>query len=168
MTDVWFQKTDFGGGGRTSAVGFSIGNKGYVGTGINGITHLKDFWEYDPSTNLWTQKTDFGGAGRYDAAGFSVGDKGYIGTGRISSGSYVKDFWEYDPSTNLWTPNADFGGAGRWDAVGFSIGENGYTGTGESSATYTKDFWGWCCGVIPVTTTACHRFTGGIRHRALQ
>src|SRR4249919_3048148 len=62
---------------RGSAVSFSIGNKGYIGTGDS----YNDFWEYDPATNVWTQKADFGGKGRDWATGFSIGNKGYIGTG---------------------------------------------------------------------------------------
>ena len=31
--DTWTQKADFGGTARDSAVGFSIGSKGYIGTG---------------------------------------------------------------------------------------------------------------------------------------
>jgi len=45
------QKPDFKGNARSSAVGFSIGNKGYIGTGFGGnfLYILQDFWEYDPS-----------------------------------------------------------------------------------------------------------------------
>ncbi|MDR3094058.1 MAG: hypothetical protein LBU62_05385, partial [Bacteroidales bacterium] len=38
------------GKGRYQAVGFSVGGKGYIGTGWNGDeTVMKDFWEYDPA-----------------------------------------------------------------------------------------------------------------------
>jgi len=80
MTDEWTRKADFGGTARDSAVGFSIGTKGYIGTGYGG-GYTKDFYEYDPSTNNWTRKADFGGTARYFAVGFSIGTKGYIGTG---------------------------------------------------------------------------------------
>ena len=80
VTNAWTQKADFGGGPREQAVGFSIGGKGYIGTGYNG-PYRQDFWEYDPATNTWTQKADFGGTARYGAVGFSIGSKGYIGTG---------------------------------------------------------------------------------------
>ncbi|MDO4462339.1 MAG: hypothetical protein Q4C30_07585 [Bacteroidia bacterium] len=33
---------------RNGAVAFALNGKGYVGTGYNGITYLKDFWEFDP------------------------------------------------------------------------------------------------------------------------
>jgi len=32
-TNVWVQKVNFGGDAREQAIGFSIGNKGYIGTG---------------------------------------------------------------------------------------------------------------------------------------
>src|SRR5258706_114127 len=101
--NTWTQKADFGGTARYDAVGFSIGSKGYIGTGEDGIYPYwkNDFWEYDPSTNTWIQKADFGGTARSNAVGFSIGSKGYIGTGSDGNYPYEKnDFWEYDPSTN--------------------------------------------------------------------
>ena len=79
--DTWTQKADFGGTARVwKPVGFSIGSKGYVGTGSDVNWQSKDFWEYDPSTNAWTQKADFGGPARGAAASFTIGSKGYVGT----------------------------------------------------------------------------------------
>ncbi len=144
----WTQKTDFPGISRSGAVGFSIGSKGYIGTGYDGSsfpgTDMKDFWEYDPGTNTWSQKADFGGTERNDAVGFSIGSKGYIGTGYITSlSSPTKDFWEYDPNANTWIRKADFNGTERCSAVGFSIGTKGYIGTGASTTNYLKDFWAY-------------------------
>ena len=128
---------------RHAAVGFSIGTKGYIGTGVNSV-YLKDFWEYDPSTDSWTQKADFGGIARFFAVGFSIGTKGYIGTGCNNSG-VLKDFWEYNPTSNKWTQKADFGGAARGAATGFSIGSLGYIGTGQGGiqGDNLQDFWGY-------------------------
>lgn len=136
--DKWTQKADFKGGTRMFATGFSIGNKGYIGTS----EFVNDFWEYDPETNLWTQKADFGGTLRNGAAGFSIGSKGYIGTG-LETYSYVplKDFWEYDPATNTWAQKADFAGDARWSATGFSVNGKGYIGTGQNLYAVLKDFW---------------------------
>src|SRR6266568_4087795 len=78
--DTWTQKADFAGTARYRAVGFSIGSKGYIGTGTATDGIKKDFWEYDPTANSWTQKADFGGVARYYSSGFSVSSKGYIGT----------------------------------------------------------------------------------------
>src|SRR5947208_15367534 len=75
--DTRTQKADLGGSERSSAVGFSIDSKGYIGTGQDCVSGgQRDFWEYDPVTNAWTQKADFGGTGRFEAVGFSIGSKG--------------------------------------------------------------------------------------------
>src|SRR4051812_25092276 len=75
----WMRKADFGGISRTGAVGFSIGMKGYIGTGSDDASAFyKDFWQYDPVSNTWTQKADFGGGVRGYAVGFSMGSKGFI------------------------------------------------------------------------------------------
>jgi len=138
IENTWTQKEGFGGGVRQNAVGFSIGSKGYIGTGYSNNVFYNDFWEYDPATGVWTQKANFGGTGRYYATGFSIGNKGYIGTG--SSNDLKRDFWEYDPVTNMWTQKKDFGGEARYAAVGFSMGGKGYIGTGVGHGLY-KDFW---------------------------
>jgi len=140
-SDTWVQKSDFGGTARDGAVGFSIGTKGYIGTGVyyDSTSHwVKDFWEYDPSNETWTQKADFGGTARSGAVGFSVEMKGYIGTG--ADNYYEDDFWEYDPSSDAWAQKASSGGTARLDAVGFSIGTKGYVGTGFYGS-FKKDFW---------------------------
>ena len=166
---IWTQKADFGGEARSDAVGFSIGNKGYIGTGRNYYgydIYYKDFWEYDPSTNTWTQKADFGGIARFGAVGFSIGNKAYIGTGYSSYSGFCGDFWEYNPSTNTWTRKADFGGEARAYAVGFSIGNKGYIGTGYSSYSgFCGDFWEY----DPSTNTWTQKadFGGGVRQSAV-
>jgi hypothetical protein len=133
----WVSKSGFGVIGRAYAVGFSINNKGYIGTGFDG-SFKADFWEYDPSLNVWTQKANFGGGARESAIGFSINNKGYIGTG--SDGNNLKsDFWEYDPNLNTWTQKRPFGI--RYIAVGFSIGDKGYLGTGYDGSVLKKDFW---------------------------
>jgi Abnormal spindle-like microcephaly-assoc'd, ASPM-SPD-2-Hydin len=165
--DTWTQKADFGGTARLSAVGFSIGSKGYIGTGFDlNLTHKKDFWEYDPAANTWTQKADFGGTARGEAVGFSIGSKGYIGTGSAGLFSEKKDFWEYDPTANTWTQKADFGGTARWGAVGFSIVSKGYIGTGDRSQfSWANDFWEY----DPAANTWTQKadFGGGARRQAV-
>jgi hypothetical protein len=144
ITNVWSQKANFGGGAgkaRELAVGFAIGNKGYVGTGKISGTLEKDFWEYDPTTNVWTQRKEFGGTARESAVGFSIGNKGYIGTGLDGANNRKNDFWEYDPATDSWTQKADFFPGARTSAVGFSIGGKGYIGTGLANDGRKKDFW---------------------------
>jgi hypothetical protein len=167
--DSWTQKTDVGGIARQNAVGFSIGTKGYIGTGedING-NYYNDFWEYDPAIDIWTQKANFGGTSRHSAVGFSIGDKGYIGTGQDAT-NYKNDFWEYDPVSNTWTQKASFGGIVRFQAVGFCIGTKGYVGTGWFSAPgqsgLLDDFWEY--DPSSDTWTQKADFGGGLRSNAV-
>jgi N-acetylneuraminic acid mutarotase len=141
---IWTKKADLPGVEREDAVGFSIGTKGYVGTGtLNGGGKLKDFWEWDQGTDTWTQKADFAGTHRKASSAFSIGTKGYIGAGNDSFG-YTNDFWEWDQNTNIWTQKASIPGQGRCAGVGFSIGTKGYIGLGYGwITTYLNDLWEW-------------------------
>ena len=141
-TDTWTRRTDFGGSARVAAAGFSIGSKGYVGTGASSVC-LNDFWEYNPANNAWTRKADFGGAARQSATSFSIGNYGYLGTGIFGevNPARCKDFWEYSVEHDTWTQKNDFGGMARSDATGFSVGMKGYIGCGNISGQQTNDLW---------------------------
>jgi N-acetylneuraminic acid mutarotase len=142
--NTWTQKTDFGGLARAYAVGFSIGSKGYIGSGGNDLntTWFKDFWEYDPALNIWTRKADCGGVSRKYAFAFSIGNKGYFGSGAdsASQGELLVDFYEYNPVSDIWTSKA-FTPPPRVRGVGFSIANKGYLGTGKKGNTFFNDFW---------------------------
>ncbi|MBL0046300.1 MAG: hypothetical protein IPP33_18475 [Flavobacteriales bacterium] len=140
--DDWSQELDFGGTPRAYAVSFSIGDKGYVGTGSNGAA-LADFWEFDPLTHAWSQKADFGGGPRERATGFVIGAKGYIGTGLTGINTNHDDFWGYDRTSNAWTEKAAFPGGIRQFAVGFSVGPKGYLGLGTASTLYPEDMYAY-------------------------
>src|ERR1051325_7304775 len=130
---TWTQKANVGSTGRWAAIGFSIGNRGYVTLGENqSSVFVTDLWEYNPSTNAWTQKANFPGPGRQLPASFSIGNKGYIGTG-WSGSAQLNDLWEYDPATNAWQQKANFPGSPRAQAVGLSIGNFGYIGLGKGA-----------------------------------
>lgn len=90
----WTQKTSFPGAPRYGAVGFSIGNKGYIGTGYDGNINYKDFYEFDPVSNSWVQKADFAGESRGYGVGFSISKNGYIGIGNNVNGP-ISNFWVY-------------------------------------------------------------------------
>ena len=133
--DTWQKKLPAGHPVR-SAVGFNIGNKGYIGTGysneelyMSGDYASNSFWEYNPVTNIWIQKANYPGGATGDATGFSIGNKGYIANGT--------DFWEYDPIGNNWNKKADFDGIITAGASGFNIGNKGYIVT----ANATNNFW---------------------------
>ena len=129
---TWTKKAAYPGIATLNAVGFSIGNKGYIGTGNNYPVYVQDFWEYDPVANSWTQKANFAGGERRSAVGFSIGNKGYIGGG--FDDSFKLDFWEYDPVANSWTKKANFPGNFLTDEISFSIDNKGYI-------TYFSEFW---------------------------
>ena len=166
---IWTLKAYFPGGSRRSAVGFCIGDKGYIGLGSpDQLNFYSDFWEYNPVSNTWTQKANFAGTGtgRHGSVGFSIGSKGYVGLGNTSlTGNYQNDFWEYDPDANTWTRVADFEGGARSPAVGFSIDNKGYVGTGNSGSVFRQDFWEY----DPPTNTWTQRpyFQGGTRSWAV-
>jgi hypothetical protein len=108
-SDTWAQKADVAGIGRSGAVGFSIADKGFIGTGYVNGGYSKDFWEYDPALNKWTRKEDLNGNARTEGIGIGTGTKGYIGTGVDISSTRKAEFWEYDPaneSTYLWSNGA--------------------------------------------------------------
>lgn len=131
---AWSQKANVGGGIRANGVAFTIGTKGYIGTGYTNSGANYDFWEYDPATDVWTQKADFAGYIRNQALGFSAGGKGYIGMGVMFS--MMNDFWEYDPSLNAWTQKANYPGQARTLSSTFTIGSKAYLALGYD-ASYT-------------------------------
>src|SRR5690606_21016931 len=62
---------------------FSVGGKGYVGTGYSfpARLYLDDFWEYNPVSDDWRQIADYLGGERGGASSFSIDDRGYVGSG---------------------------------------------------------------------------------------
>lgn len=130
-----------------NTAGFSIGDKGYIGTGFNGSAR-KDFYEYNPSTDQWTKKADFAGGGRYGAVSFVINGKGYIGSGiegTMANQAIYSDVWQYSPSSNTWEKVEEYPGEGKLDAVGNVVNEKAYIGTGDkrstSKITFETDFW---------------------------
>lgn len=141
----WVNRYSFNGVARSEAVGFTIGNKYYFGTGYDGTNRLNDFWEYDGTSGLWKKVKTFPGAARSGAVGFSVGSNGYVGTGLDDNGNRLQDFYEFTPGVNpgdsgTWVQKSNFGGSARQDATAFAINSKGYVATGYDG-TYLKDFW---------------------------
>lgn len=143
---TWVRKADLPGLGRTDALGFAIGNKGYIGIGdgYGAPPMLQDFWEYDPINDSWTQKADFPGGPRTTAVGFGISaiGKGYIGTGDDDDVSLYHDFWEYDQINDNWIQITDFPGGDRTDETGFSINGKGYVAIGSVGGNPNfKELW---------------------------
>jgi N-acetylneuraminic acid mutarotase len=135
-TNTWTQKANYPGSGPMDGIAFSIGTKGYIGTGAcNGIMYA-DLWEWDQGTNTWTQKANFPGAARYDECAF-------VGIGSSGGPPYFNDFYSYNPSTNTWTAIANYP-LNISARAAFSIGSkgyicNGWTGTSNLVSLYAYD-----------------------------
>lgn len=143
-SEQWIQRANFGGAARHRCVGFSIGNKGYIGGGhINSGSsyYHEDFWQYDPSSDSWTQIADFGGGKRYHSTAFTIGGIAYVGLGEDDADAYHNDFYRYIPEFNLWQPIASYPGNPRRGATSFVIDGWGYVGTGQSDFGYEDDFY---------------------------
>lgn len=154
--NVWTQKANLPAPGRSHAVGFSIGNKGYIATGCRTLNFgpsykfdslMRDVWEYNPAVNSWTKKADFAGRHRARAAAFVLNNKAYIGSGEdrpapIMSRDYpnrvTSDFWVFDPIANTWHQIADIP-MRRMNAIAFNNNTSGFVGMGFYNK-YTKPF----------------------------
>jgi N-acetylneuraminic acid mutarotase len=144
-TDTWKTLNNFGGSARYNAVGFAIGNKGYVGTGKDGSNYKGDLWEYEPSTDTWQEIVSYPGQKREEAVAFVIEGKAYICAGR-NNGSHNNDFWEFNPESKTWTNRKpddeedyydEFTSAvRRHGAVAFTMNGKAYitTGTGSSGS----------------------------------
>lgn len=145
-TDSWLRKANLPGVRRELLSYFVLGNKAYVGAGLQYGTSsvLQSFFCYDPVTDIWTPIADNPYPFAY-ATGFTANNKGYF------AGCYVSIpptfvcspmVIEYDPQVNLWAQKSNFVGDVRTDACAFNIGNNTYFGTGDpGNGGIYKDWW---------------------------
>lgn len=117
-SDTWTKKSSFPGDWRMQSVVFQIGQKIYLGTGIDprNNSYYEDFWEYDRNRDAWSRVANFPGGKRRAAFGFGYGTNGYVGEGinfDASRGEEVlaRDFWQYASSTNTWSKRSAYGSA---------------------------------------------------------
>lgn len=131
---------------RYGAVGFSVGNRGFVGGGEDkSLTGYKDFWEYLPGTDEWVKRPSLGGSKRWNAFVMVIDDYAYIGGGQ-DNGTFPQDFWKFDVTKvdggNPWISldaldqrdnlgNAQTEPKSRESAVTFIIGGKGYLVAGS-------------------------------------
>lgn len=152
----WTKKNNFPGPNRAFGVGFSIGQKGYNGLGINENEnkYLKDLWEYDQKSDSWLQKADFPGEGRINQTGTVMNGIAYVGLGNgFDTHENMKDFYKFDPFENSWSKIADYGGKARGLAVSFVSEGQLFVGGGmrypDASEgpsyyeVYINDCWGY-------------------------
>jgi|GEM_PF-46372 len=151
-------KVAAGGFARSNAVGFSIGNYGYVGTGSpdGGTTLLSDFWQFDPTAGKWgkwTRIAPFAGgyaaqplAPRYSALAFTIQGRGFVGGGTTFGKMNLKDFWEFVPGdgsflSGTWVQQPDIGGSKRANAFVMIIDDFAYVGGGSDNGQFVTDFF---------------------------
>lgn len=175
--NYWVKKSDFGsnaiGNGlkRERAVAFSIGDFGYVGTGVDtSETVLNDFWKYDPVLNAWSQVATLPGSVRRNASSFAIGDNGYVcaGINTVNSSDFgsqkLNDLWEYNAPTNNWTQKSGFPGGGIYFSTGFSLNSKGYLCGGKMGPNfYSNSLWEY----DPISDFWFSRpnFPGGVRYQ---
>ncbi len=145
----WDQKTSVPAPGRFWGLAFSIGDKGYAGTGRTGFNGQPqpDFWEYDPATDTWAQKADYPDGATEGATSFSVAGRGFAGFG-TSFIQFRSTFYEYLPFTNTWEQRASVpGGVGFSYSHGFAIDSTIYIGPENGTNKFyayniATDTWG--------------------------
>ncbi|MBL1280348.1 MAG: T9SS type A sorting domain-containing protein [Fluviicola sp.] len=176
--NFWTRKSNFGsdtttnGLKRERAVGFAIGNYGYIGTGIDTaeVVH-NDFWKYDPATDAWTQVATLPGSVRRNAFSFTIGNNGYVGTGinTVNSsdvGSQILgDLWQYNSLFNIWTQKTPFPTPGGiYFATAFSIDSKGYVCGGKMGPNfYSNKLWEYKESID--AWAELQNFPGGVRYK---
>jgi N-acetylneuraminic acid mutarotase len=164
----WSQKASMDGVARHRPFTFTIGQRGYLGCGWNGVTMYGDFWEYDPATNTWQQKADYPPGPRLSAVGFAIGNRGYAGTGLDEFLYPTGDFYEYDPVTNSWTTKATFAGVPMFAASAAVVGGKGYVCFGDDwDPMYVRHNELWEYNPVTDTWTAKSPCPGNPRRDAV-
>jgi N-acetylneuraminic acid mutarotase len=133
--------------GRIEGIGFSIGNKGYMGLGMgNDLTVYSDLNEYDPSTGTWTPKSSLSIPLSWPVC-MVINNIAYVGIGNIqgfgNSNGNTNAFFAYDPVADTWARKADFPGVLRFGALGMAVGNKGFVGFGYGSTGALRDFWSY-------------------------
>jgi N-acetylneuraminic acid mutarotase len=135
ITDLWTRKADYPGGNRDGIGVFVIGNKAYIGGGLDSVFNGdQGFYQYDPATDTWSQKNDLPIGPIIFPSMFSIGNFGYLACGGGYSSEFT-DLWRYDPATDNWDQMTTFPGAPRQACATFVLGEKGYVGLGQTGYT---------------------------------
>ncbi len=170
--NYWVKKSDFPGSKRERAVAFSIGQYGYMTTGVDTTELvLNDLWQYDPILDVWSQKANLLGVARRDAVGFAISGKGYVVAGIDNDeslmGNLLSDLWQYDPVLNAWVQKANFpgnSGMGIYFATAFAIDSKGYICCGKKGPnSYSNELWEYKPSIDQWTQRAT--FPGGVRYQ---
>ncbi|NND31120.1 MAG: hypothetical protein HKN76_00925 [Saprospiraceae bacterium] len=122
ISDLWTEMQPFPGEGRINAVGYAIGDKGFVGLGKYYRDQdeqlqtgpLNDFYEFNPGSTLgsqWQRLQPFPGEAEFTKS-FALGGAGYLLTKSRSSFSTPVSLWKFD---------RDAESLGKWTEIAPSI-----------------------------------------------
>ncbi len=112
LSGTWTKKQDLPvDTGFGAAVGFTIADVGYVGTGADNGRIFDTFWKYNPEIDQWSELPAIPGGGRRFSSGFVIGEKAYVGLGRKDNETEISStFYQYDPLSENWNQIKDFPG----------------------------------------------------------
>lgn len=108
-TDNWIRKADLP-SGLSSATGFAIGDKGYIGLGIGASGYSTEFFSYNTTTDSWSQIANYPKQSKQRAIGFSLGNLGYVIGGDNGVIADRKELYSYDPAADAWTLKQSYPG----------------------------------------------------------
>ncbi|CAG5079276.1 N-acetylneuraminate epimerase [Parvicella tangerina] len=136
----WTEESEFAGIERDDAVGFSVGNTGFVGTGRDaGFQYTSDFYKFE--NDSWSQIPSILGDARQYCSSFSFSNQGCIVNGVNASDQVLNELQCFDPELNEWSYHSTFPGLPRLQSASFSIGEKGYCGSGRNDTLVFSDWY---------------------------
>lgn len=122
------------------AIGFSIGETGFVGSGRDdGFQYQTAFYKYQSGS--WIAVDPMIGLGRQYASSFSFQTRGCVLTGVGPNDSLMKEMQCYNSLTAQWEIKPDFPGNRRLQASSFTIGNLGFCGGGRSLTETFNDWY---------------------------
>ncbi len=133
--------------GRAYGLGFSIGKKGYFGTGIGkeGIFY-KDFYEFDPyqeAGSQWVATDSFPGDAIGGGLGFTINGIGYGGCGVTKYSGTSNTLYEYHQENadgEKWSKVKNIALTKRAYGSVFIIDDRAYIIGGTSNNSYIRTF----------------------------
>ncbi len=136
-TNTWKTLENFPGDSKMDFVGFSYGNKGYVGCGFDGSEYINEIWEYNADKDQWRKMRDFPGTSTSEGVVFVIDKYAYLGLG-WDYPEYLRDFWQYDMIENRWVQldNSLYAAQGAFSMV---VSNKGYVGAGLTALS--SEFW---------------------------
>lgn len=131
----WMQLQNYPSVGFDDGVAFTIGDRAYVGTGMNsGFSISGSFFAYNATINSWEDIADLPvGEERQYATAISHNGKGYVIGGINSANQELNDIWEYDPVSDLWTEKTSLPGIGRSGSSCFVLSDTIFLVGGKES-----------------------------------